>query len=97
MFASIALVLVSGCSDNLYSDCTPSDELGCGAESAASCVAKPVFECDSRICGKFRNSPTFCTKACESDSECSPGICREFVLGTGDKYCVQKRHVGGKG
>ncbi|MFB6262616.1 MAG: hypothetical protein ABEL76_03160 [Bradymonadaceae bacterium] len=87
----------SGCSDNLYADCRPASDLGCDSESAASCIAKPVFQCDSRICGKYRNSPTFCTKRCSSNGDCNPGVCKRFILGTDDKYCVQKQHVGDGG
>ena len=99
------LVLV-GCGDDFGTSCTlPDNEqvrAACtvsGAQSSASCVVKNIIQCDSRVCGVYRDSKAslegFCTERCESDGDC-PGdaFCDEFVVGTGEKYCVLSRFQG---
>ena len=44
--------------------CKPAD----GAKTA-TCTAEYVFDCDSLICGKFENSPAFCTYRCNPEPE----------------------------
>lgn len=58
-------------------------------EKQASCVLENIIQCDSRICGVYVGSNGFCTAACAADADC-PGdaFCAEFVVGTGEKYCV---------
>ncbi|MBH23119.1 MAG: hypothetical protein CMH57_01410 [Myxococcales bacterium] len=65
------------------------------ARSSASCVIKNIIECDDRLCAKYRGSQPFCTRTCSADADC-PGsaFCAEFVIGTGEKYCVKAELSG---
>ena len=89
IFLAIGLV---GCSDDLYSECNPEKSLGCD-EDANSCVAEPDFQCETRVCAKYKGSQPFCTKQCESDGDCEGGACKSFVLGSEEKYCVESGKV----
>jgi hypothetical protein len=102
-----ALVFVTtACGDDFGSSCELPDNdqvraacTGDGADSSASCVVKNIIQCDSRVCGVYRDSKStlegFCTKACESDDDC-PGeaFCDTFVVGTGEQYCVLSKFRG---
>ncbi len=83
--ASALALGLTGCSDDLYGNCTPDN---CGEETAESCVAEPNFQCSTRTCGKYEGSEPFCTQECTSDGECPGGACKRFVLGQQTKYCV---------
>lgn len=89
LLGMVALLAV-GCADDLYSDCSPDDELNCesGDDSSYSCVAEPDFQCSTQVCAKYQGGRTYCTQSCTSDGECQGGECKRFILGREDKYCV---------
>ena len=104
--AVAALSMLAGCGDDFGSTCElPDNEqvraacTGAGAATSASCVVKNIIQCDSRVCGVYRDSKStlegFCTKPCENDGDC-PGdaFCDEFVVGTGEMFCVLSRYEG---
>ena len=75
MAVGTALCLCA-CSPEEYGSCSIPDtsahrEACKPAEGAktATCYADYVFDCDSLICGKFENSPAFCTWRCNPDPE----------------------------
>lgn len=84
--AALFVVGAAGCSDDLYSQCSPDEELGC--EEGASCVSRPNFQCSTRVCAKYENSEPFCSQRCSSDGDCPGGSCEAFPLGTSESYCV---------
>lgn len=88
----VLALLVTGCADDLYSDCSPDDELGCDDDSY-SCVAEPDFQCSTQVCAKYKGGRTYCTQSCTSDGECQGGECKRFILGRDDKYCVPDDQV----
>lgn len=79
-----------GCSNDLYSPCTPDEALQCEDNAEVSaCVSRPNFQCSTRVCGKFEGSDPFCTQACSSDGDCPNGSCETFVHHTGQStYCA---------
>jgi hypothetical protein len=106
MIAVTFMVVLAGCGDDFGTSCTLPDNdqvraacSGNGAQSSASCVVKNIIQCDSRVCGVYRDPKAslegFCTQSCESDGDC-PGdaFCDEFVVGTGQSYCVLSRFEG---
>lgn len=82
----VVALLVTGCADDLYSDCEPDEELNCG--DSYSCVAEPDFQCSTQVCAKYQGGRTYCSQTCSSDGECQGGSCERFILGRDDKYCV---------
>jgi len=87
--AALFVVGGSGCSDDLYSPCTPDAELQCEDADVSACVSRPNFQCSSRVCGKYEGSEPFCTQACSSDGDCPNGSCEIFVQQKGQaKYCA---------
>lgn len=88
LLASLVVLLATGCSDDLYAPCKPDESLNCSDQTAESCVVEPDFQCQTRVCGKFEGSTAFCTERCSADGDCPGGECKQFVLGTREKYCV---------
>jgi len=91
LFIAAAVWLLSGCSDDLYADCQPDEELNC--DQSYSCIAEPDFQCSTQVCGKFQGSRPFCTQTCTSNGDCEGGKCRRFVLGRDQKYCVPNNQI----
>src|SRR5690606_12759009 len=91
----LALSHATGCVDDLYVACEigSSDDFSrtCGNpnDETISCAVEPYLQCQTRVCGRYRGSDAFCTQPCNSDAECNGGVCREFVLQTNQRYCVQ--------
>ena len=55
-----------------------------------SCVVSNYLQCETRSCARFEGSATFCTLPCVNDSDCAPGgSCIEFVIQSGQSYCVE--------
>jgi len=107
---AIAALALSACGDDFGTECSlPDNDAvraacngGGGTDanetSTASCVVENIIECDSRICARYRGSQSFCTLRCDSaeDTSCpQSAFCAEFVIGTGDFYCV-KENFGGR-
>ena len=96
----IAVVILGltmvGCADDLYGECTISDEeegleqcLQSSDSQSVSCVVSGQIECQSGACGKYRGSSAFCTRPCQEDGDCPSGRCREFVMRVeGSHHCV---------
>lgn len=87
-------VMLAGCGDDLYSQCTIEAE---GDEALEQCVrgdddevscAVENLECETGTCGRYRSSEAFCTIECTGDGDCPQGECREFVYQSGQQYCV---------
>lgn len=87
----VAVLSLTGCSDDLYSSCTPDEGTGC--EGSNSCVSRPDFECSSRVCGRYKQSDYYCTETCTSDGDCPDGACRKYVIGTDERYCVPSNEL----
>jgi hypothetical protein len=90
-----ALVVATGCQDDLYAPCQfnqndPQAEF-CGADGVQfSCAIENSLQCETRVCARFEGGDAFCTKACVADDDCgAQGTCREFVFQSGKKYCVE--------
>lgn len=88
IFVGLFVLAAAGCNDDLYASCQPDEELGCDKGDSYSCIAKPDFQCSTRVCAKYKDSQPFCTQQCSSDGDCAGGACKNFVLGTDEKYCV---------
>jgi len=90
----IWLMFAAGCSDDLYQECS-TNPVDCG--DSASCITSPDYECDSRVCGIYRDPGAenrgFCTKTCEGSGDCPGGECRTFVVGSDEKYCVPSNEL----
>jgi len=92
------LLITTGCSSEpgytaCYLDAASTNEAvaTCGAApGTVSCVVTDQIQCESRICARYQGSEPFCTSTCQTDSDCDQGECREFVLGTGAKYCTEE-------
>ena len=100
--ATVSLLIMVGCADDLYAPCqldpNSNDDAvsNCGADTGSedkSCVVENQVQCDTRVCGRFSGSDPFCTKRCTEDGDCPGGLCVEFVFQTGDKYCVENALV----
>ncbi len=99
----MALLSVA-CGDDFGTECTlPDNEFvdqACGASdenTTQSCVVENIIQCDSRLCGVYRGSNAFCTKRCDgkNDTSCPSGaFCSEFVVGTGEFFCVKAEFEG---
>lgn len=88
------LTLVSaGCGEQLYSSCQLDGDNDCRYEDNVSCVETRNFQCEQRICARYRGSKAFCTQRCESDSECRSGKCKEFPFQAGTKFCVHSKNL----
>jgi hypothetical protein len=87
----LSLTIV-GCVDegDLYSPCElPAGACDSGdAQRQPSCAEEPSFQCNTGACGRYKGSAGFCTKTCESDSDCADGTCETFILVTDLRYCV---------
>lgn len=85
----------SGCSNDLYSRCTPDEDLQC--DNGAGCISRPNFDCSSRVCGKYEESDPYCTQQCSSDGDCPDGACKYLAYYKQDqpKYCVPSNLVEG--
>ena len=77
MAVGTALCLCA-CSPEEYGPCsipdTAAHRAACKADKnsdskTATCAAEYMFDCDSLICGKFENSPAFCTYRCNPEPE----------------------------
>ena len=97
-FVSVLGTLFVGCADDLYAPCQLDPQSGdqavreCGLDqqgSDKSCVVENQVQCDTRVCGRYQGSAPFCTQPCSSDSDCSGGVCVEFVFQSGVSYCVE--------
>ncbi len=99
----------SGCGDDFGTECSLPDNDAVRAacrsavdettneEEQSSCVVENIVECDARICARYRGSQPFCTVRCDgpSDTSCpQSAFCAEFVIGTGNYYCVKSELEG---
>lgn len=103
--ALLALVaLCSACGDDFGTECTLPDNDAIRAtcnssdeNQVQSCVVENIIQCDSRVCGIYRGSNGFCTQSCagEDDNSCPQNaFCAEFVVGTGEFFCVKAELEG---
>lgn len=95
ILVAMASLLLVGCADDLYGECTISS--GDGGEldqcldtsQSVSCVVTGQLECSTGVCGKYQGSNPFCTTPCQDDGDCPSGQCRQFVLRVeGTSHCV---------
>lgn len=107
---ALATLALAGCGDDFGTECSLPDNdavrAACSGDSdtdaressTASCVVENIIECDSRVCARYRGSQAFCTVRCdgEEDKSCpQSAFCAEFVIGSGQFYCV-KQNLGGR-
>lgn len=95
MAVAVSALMIVGCGDDLYSECTIEAESGSTVEqcqhegdSEVSCVVDQQLECESGRCARYRNSEPYCTMRCDNDGECPSGECREFPYQSGERHCV---------
>lgn len=98
------VALLSACGEDFGAPCNlPASEVvreACGnktegeREIRSSCIVKNILECENHLCAVYKGSSPFCTLACSDDSNC-PGtaVCVEFVVGSGEKYCVKQENL----
>lgn len=96
---ALALLVLSGCNDDLYAPCDLEEDDG--DPLVRECAAPPVntegkscsvtsLQCDTRTCARYNSSEPFCTKRCNTDADCgSVGVCKEFVFQSGERFCVE--------
>ena len=84
---------LAGCGSDLYAACSLPEQLECSNKEGASCVEKQNLQCDTDICAKYRGIGGFCTIECTSDSDCTDGQCKRFIITDDTKYCVQNSDV----
>lgn len=92
----VLCAMASGCGPDVYATCDldPASEEVFQRECARndierSCAVENFVQCDTRVCARYNGSQPFCTSRCTSDADCGEGgRCEEFVLQTGQKYCV---------
>lgn len=89
----VCLVLLWGCSDELYVRCDLEEGSECRTGQNVSCVETQNFQCKHRVCARYQGSEPFCTRPCESDADCSSGSCESFPFQAGTKYCVERTDI----
>lgn len=88
----VSLLLVAGCGDDTYSECSVDQDSRCASEDdSVSCVEDDNTQCDSQICARYNGSDAFCTVSCTSDDDCMDGECVRIELGDSGKYCVEEQ------
>ena len=96
--AAIGLALGAGCTEtDLYAPCdldansSNPQTRRCAQEGTEySCAISNYLQCETRTCARFEGSDAFCTLPCGTDDDCAPGgKCIEFIIQSGDKYCVE--------
>lgn len=86
-----------GCGSDLYADCqldkNSRDQYvqACATDGDVSCAVENYIQCDTRVCARYEGSTPYCTTTCADDADCVNGTCRELVLQSGRKYCVQSQ------
>lgn len=94
VLVGVLVLMLSGCSNDLYADCDLDQDLDCSdGDAAYSCVQEPTTQCSTRVCGRYQQSRAFCTQRCQSDGDCAGGSCEQFILGDESKYCVPSNFV----
>ena len=99
------LLTTIGCGDDFGTECAlPDNDVvrdACSSSNSdinQSCIVENIIQCDSRVCGVFRGSAGFCTKPCtgEDDTTSCPSnaFCAEYVVGTGEFFCVKNELAG---
>ena len=86
------------CSDDLYSRCNLDSnsenrlirQCASSAEER-SCAVEQFLQCETRVCARWFGGDPFCSQACQSDGDCgSDGLCREFVINSGKRFCIRR-------
>ena len=99
VLAAVGFAMV-GCGDDLYGECSIEADSGSALEDCAdegdsddvSCIVDKL-ECETGSCGRYRGSSPFCTVECSDSGECPSGECREFVMRSGQQYCVANENL----
>ena len=84
-----------GCGNDLYAPCQLDENSqdpfirACAQGGNTSCAVENYIQCDTRVCARYEGSEPYCTAACQDDADCVNGQCRELVLQSGRKFCVQ--------
>lgn len=87
--------LVAACSDDFGTACelpdTPAIQSRCstteGSDSRPTCVFALSADCNSNICAVYEGSRPFCSKSCQTDSDC-PAEARCETSPDDVRYCV---------